>query len=480
MERLGLIRNDIRMPIKKLPEYTPGGRNPDDSIAFIDYNDNVRIAGVNTASRFGGAAPECPGIMLCLPNQEKADKLYLASRNVYIISKTGALYSTGDNTRGQCFGVAGTGVADVAKPTATIFASNCVKVAASSDTDAYSAMVLINDGNVWAAGENQYGQIGDGTTTDTGNTGPKPTLGPGNTFGNPTTPVADVIGHGSYNGTNFPETYCALLTSGAVFCVGYGGLGQVGNGSSTAANSTWQQVIRADNNAGLSNITKISACGQDSAYSFYALDNTGSLWSWGYNGQGQLGVGNLVNQNKATRVTPFGNSNIVDIYPMNSLYGAIIVKQSDKSYWGCGYNANGQLGLGDTTNRSSFVRITSLDNKDVDIVYPSGYGNAGYYIGLSRNTNRIYGTGYAGNGNLGLGNLTTPVTSFTEIPFRPESPIIDIQPIHSAGSGIQSYTLILTADGNTYFAGQSRYCYVGKPDRNVVYFCKNTSYMLGK
>lgn len=477
MEKLGLTRNDIRIPIKKLPEYTPGGRNPDDCIGFIDYNDNVRVAGPTTASRFGSAASECPCIMLCLPNQEKADKLYLASRNVYIISQTGALYSTGENSRGQCFLPAGGGTANLIKPTPTLFASNCVKVAATSDLDGYSAMVLLNDGNVWAAGENQYGQIGDGTQTDTGNTGPKLTLGPDNTFGNPTTPVADVIGHGSYNGTNFPETYCALLTSGAVFCVGYGGNAQVGNGSSTAINNTWQQVIRADNNEGLSNITKISACGQDSAYSFYALDNTGTLWSWGYNGQGQLGVGNNTNQNKATQVQAFGNNNIVEIFPMNGEYGSIIVKQSDKSYWATGVNNYGQLGLGDTTNRNTFTRITSLDDKDIDMIYPAAYG-ATHVIALSRSSNRIYGTGHNAHGNLGLGNRTTPITSFTEVPFRPESPIIDIMPTRSAG--VENYTLVLTADGNTYFTGQSRHNYVGLPDRDVSFFCKNTSYILGK
>ena len=465
------------MPIKKFPEYISGGRNPDDAIAFIDYNDNVRVAGLNTSSRFGSVAPECPCIMLCLPNQEKADKLYATSRNMYIISQSKALYSTGLNGVGQCFLSAGGGVTDQIKPVATFFASNCVKVAVSSDTSPFSAMVILNDGNVWAAGENQYGQIGNGTTTDTGNTGPKLTLGPNNTFGNPTTPVADVVGVGSYDGTNVPESYCALLTSGAVWCVGYGNNGEMGNGITTPINNTWKQVIRADNNAGLSNIVKIGGCGQDAGTSFYALDNTGNLWSWGYNVQGQLGVGNTTNQNKATQVIPFGNSNIVDIFPMNGNYGSIIVKQSDKSYWSTGVNNYGQLGLGNTTNRNTFTRITSLDDKDIDMIYPAGY-DATHVIALSRSTNRIYGTGYNGTGNLGLGNVTTPITSFTEVPFRPESPIIDIMPIRSAGVG--NYTLILTADGNTYFAGQSRYCYVGKIDRNVPFFCKNTSYLVGK
>lgn len=85
MEKLVLTRDDLRMPIKKLCEYISGGRNPDDALAFIDYNDNVRVAGLNTASRFGGASPECPAIMMCLPNQEKASKVYATSRTIYTI-----------------------------------------------------------------------------------------------------------------------------------------------------------------------------------------------------------------------------------------------------------------------------------------------------------------------------------------------------------------------------------------------------------
>ena len=478
MDRLVLPRGDIEMPIKKLCESISGGRNPDDAIAFIDYNDNVRVAGLNTASRFGGAAPECPAIMLCLPNQEKASKLYATSRTIYILSERGALYASGNNSRGQCFLPAGSGTADQDRPVLTALTSNIVKMGVSADLYSYSAMALDSSGNVYAAGVNQYGQIGNGLTADTGNTGPKLTLGPNNTFGNPTTPVADIIGVGSYNGTNFPETYCALLTTGAVYCVGYGGVGAVGNGASDVTNSLWKQVIRADNNQGLSNITKIGGCGQDSAGTFYALDNTGSLWSWGDNRQGQLGLGiTSANVNKATQVTPFGNSNIVDIFPFNNQYGSIIVKQSNKTYWGCGDNGYGQLGLGDTTDRNSFLNISSLNNKDVDMVYLPGY-EIGHVIALSRSSNVIYGCGYNAHGNLGLGNLTTPVTSFTEIPFRPISPIIDVMPVRSASIG--NYTLALTADGNTYFAGQSRYNYVGKPNRNVVYFSKNTSYMLGK
>lgn len=478
MEKLVLSRNpDTYMAIKKLPEYVTGGRNPDDAIGFIDYNDNVRVAGVTTGSKFGAASPECPGITLTLPNQRKASKLYMMSRNVYIISDRGELYASGENSRGQCFLPAGGGTANLTNPTLTSFTSNCVKLVQSSDVDPYSAMVLLSDGTVYSAGANQFGQLGVGTQTDSGNTGPKLTLGPGNTFGNPTVTVSDVISIGSFDGTNIPESYCALLSDGTVWCVGYGNNAQMGNGITALTNSTWKQVIRADNNAILTNIVRIGGCSQDGGGSFYALDNTGVLWSWGYNVQGQLGVGNNTNQNKATRVTPFGVGVITDIFPMNGNFGSIIVRLSDNSYWSCGVNNYGQLGLGDTTNRNSFVRITSLDNKDISMIYQAGY-DATHVFALSRSTNKIYATGYNGVGNLGLGNITTPITSFTEVPFYPTCAIVDIMPVRNAGVG--NYTLILTADGNTYFAGQSRYCYVGKPDRNVVNFSKNTRYLLGK
>ena len=484
MERAVLNRKDNLKPrVKRFLEQMAGGRNPYDCLIFIDHEDNVRAMGDDIDGRFGGAVdPYSPGAILSLPNGEKASKVYGNVRNIYILSTTGKVYSTGRNISGSAALPAGSGTANVTNPTLTAI-SNCVKIAHSTGHANGAAafiecvMFLTTSGQVYSAGFNPYGNLGSGNTTSTANINPYLTLGPGNTYGNPTTTVVDVIGLGNYDGTNTPYTFAALLSDGTVWCVGYGGNGQMGNGTTTATNSLWRQVQNAATSTALTGIVRIFGCGITSVTSLYALNASGELFSWGYNVGGQLGLGNTTSPiTRATKVTSFGSGVIVDVYPFNTLYGSVIVKMSNGDFYSTGVNGYGQLGLGDTTARSSFTLITSLQNKNIETIYYPGGSIAPQIFAKERGTNRIYATGYNNEGQLGLYN-TTQVNSFTEIPFNVSSPIIDIIPIVTYGIG--SYTVILTADGQTYFAGQSRWNYAGNPNRNVLTFCQNTWNLVG-
>jgi len=484
MQKLVLSRGpNITLKVKRFLEQMAGGRNPYDCLVFIDSEDNVRVIGLDNESRFGGAVDSiAPGAILYLPNGEKASKVYAQVRNIYILSTTGKVYSTGLNLHGQAALPAGSGTANVTTPTLTAI-SNCVKVihptghGGGQQAFVQSVMFLTTTGQVYSAGLNQVGNLGSGNTTSTANIDPYLTLGPGNPYGNPTTTVIDVVGTGSYNGSTNMMNYAALLSDGTVWCVGRGGEGQMGNGTTTAINSLWQQVQNAATSTALTGIVRIFGCGYHSGTSLYALNSSGELFSWGYNVQGQLGLGTNTNTTRATRVTPFGSGIVVDVYAFNANYGSVIVKMSNGDFYGCGYNGRGQLGLGDTTNRSTFTLITSLQNKNIEQIYYTGGDTESQATWAKEiGTNRIYVTGRNLYGEGGLYN-TTAVTSFTEVPFNVVSPIIDIMPIITTGIG--GYTLILTADGNTYFAGQSRWSYVGEPARNETIFRKNTKYIVG-
>jgi alpha-tubulin suppressor-like RCC1 family protein len=473
MQKLVLTRAlNTRPKVKRLLEQTPGGRNPYDCLVFIDDNDDVRIIGDDIERRFGNVVvPRPPACVFPLPSGEKAAKVYVTVYNIFILTTTGRVYATGNNTEGNCALPAGSGVVDVSVPTLTAI-SDCQKVIISTGRNAtYTAMFLNYSGQLYAAGHNQFGQIGDGTTTNTGNTGPKLSLGPGNPYGNPTVTVVDAVGVGGYS-TEVWQTFCALLSDGTVWSVGFGRHGQIGNGTSADINNTWKQVQNQATSTALTNIVRIFGCGRHGGSSFYALDSSGNLYGWGWNSEGQLAIGSTTTTTRAT----LASTNVLDAWPFNAIYGSLIVKKTDNLFYAAGHNLYGQLGVGDTVNKTSLTLISSLSNKNIEQIF-IGSGNAPCVFAKAAGTNQIYATGYNGYGNIGNYTVTTPVTTFTEIPFNVTSPIIDIMPITTEAVG--SYTLILTADGNTYFAGQSKWSYVGAPDRNETIFRKNTKYIVG-
>ena len=91
---------------------------------------------------------------------------------------------------------------------------------------------------------------------------------------------------------------------------------------------------------------------------------TGELWAWGQNNVGQLGLGNTTNTGGyAPGDLPAQVGSLTDwqntINCGSGTYNAFIMVKSDGTMWGWGYNSNGQLGLGDTTTRSSPVQVGS-------------------------------------------------------------------------------------------------------------------------
>jgi alpha-tubulin suppressor-like RCC1 family protein len=82
---------------------------------------------------------------------------------------------------------------------------------------------------------------------------------------------------------------------------------------------------------------------------------TYELWSWGANGGGQLGLGNLTNYSSPKQV-----GSLTTWLNIAAGYGSVLATKSNGTLWSWGQNNNGQLGLGDVTNRSSPVQVGAL------------------------------------------------------------------------------------------------------------------------
>ena len=130
---------------------------------------------------------------------------------------------------------------------------------------AHDALALKSDGTVWVWGTEYYGELGDGSSS---NSNPLPS------------PISSLSGVTAVSAGYFHNL--ALLTGGTVKAWGSNESGQLGDGTLTERDTPVTV-------SGLTGITKIST-GED-AYHSIALKSDGTLWAWGNNSVGQLGAG---------------------------------------------------------------------------------------------------------------------------------------------------------------------------------------------
>ncbi len=187
-----------------------------------------------------------------------------------------------------------------------------------------TSLALKSDGTVWAWGDNQYGELGNGSTT------------------NSNVPV-QVTGLTGVMAIAFLSGY-GIEGDGTVWAWGDNQYGELGN-SSTANSSVPVQV------SGLTGVAAIAG----GLYHSLALKADGTVLAWGYNVDGELGSGS-------------NTSSSVPV-PVNSLSGVTAIAsggdtslalKNDGTVWSWGYNADGELGNGINTNSNVPVQVKSL------------------------------------------------------------------------------------------------------------------------
>ncbi|MCL2788082.1 MAG: Ig-like domain-containing protein [Micrococcales bacterium] len=249
----------------------------------------------------------------------------------YALDEGGDIWAWGRNNFGQLGD--GTNVPHSLSPVRVRAASGVLPVFTAIAAGGLSSYALDKQGEVWAWGYNSNGQLGDGTTTDS-RTPVRLHAASG------TLPEFTAIAAGGY-------TAYALDKAGGVWAWGNNSDGQLGDGTTTDSKTP----VRVWNPTGV----RFAAIGSGAAAG-YALDDTGAVWAWGRNDNGQLGNGTSTPSLTPVRVSS-GTLPKFTAIGQGADTGYALGERGDLWAWGSNYY--GQLGTGTTTDSTTPLLLSA-------------------------------------------------------------------------------------------------------------------------
>ena len=211
----------------------------------------------------------------------------------------------------------------------------------------------------------------------------------------------------------------AVKSDGTVWAWGYNGEGQLGDGTTTSRSAP---VL-------VSGITGVIGIAGGDAHTL-ALKSDGTVWGWGYNGDGELGDGTGTSSSLPVQVS--GLTGIVAIAA--GQYHSLALK-GDGTVWAWGWNYYGQLGDGTTTGASAPVAVSGLTG--VTAMAAGGYHSLAL---KSDGTAWAWGANWSGQ----LGDGTT-----TDEPAPVQAVLSGVVVI---GAGYE-HSLAVTGDGTVWAWG---------------------------
>lgn len=216
-------------------------------------------------------------------------------------------------------------------------------------------------GAVWAWGDNSRGQLGQGNITSLSRAA-KMKLN-ATTF---LTDALDVAAGADHTAVLRWKTGDPAL-QGRVFCSGQQQYGRLGNNLIAAANISYPVQVVQNGGIPLDGIVSIAA----GAAHTLALDSNGNVWAWGYNAYGALGDNTITSRGYAVKVkNPAGTGDLSGIVRIaaggTGLAGHSLAIAADGTAYAWGYNNNGQLGIG--TASSTPVKLPAAVGANLSLL----------------------------------------------------------------------------------------------------------------
>ncbi len=302
--------------------------------------DDFGQLGTDSTPNFESSNPDPTPTLVQLPGQTGTiSEVAAGTSQGYVLTSTGQLYAFGDNIYGALGIATNSGMQNPNLPSVVSLpglVGTITRIAAGD----YGALVVTSSGQLYAFGNNSYGQLGNSTGLGTSGLSPNPTP----------TLVSFPAGTGPITEAAAGQYFSlAVSASGELYSWGLNQQGQLGqdlHSGSSAPNPTPAPVLLPKQDG---TVTAIAAGGSHSL----VLTSSGQLYSFGDNHYGQLGRNNFegteVPDATPTLVSLPGQDGTIDQIAATEL-SSFVVTSSGQLY-AFGWNHYGELG--NATNSGS-------------------------------------------------------------------------------------------------------------------------------
>lgn len=415
----------------------------DGSVFAWGYNYFGQVGDASTTDRNAPVEISVPG--------KTISEISAGYRHSLALADDGSVYAWGQNSKGQL------GDGTQVHKNVPVEVSAVGKTFSTLSAGGYHSMAVATDDSLWAWGENEDGQLGDGTTT------------------NRKIPVAISVADETVSTISAGGYHSLATTSdGSLNAWGYNGSGQLADGTKTNRNSphevlvagkTFSAVVAGgENSMGVANDGSVYVWGanrygqlglpfsseipievgggksfsQMSAGGFFslALDSDGSIYTWGDNSLGQLGDGTNIDRNTPVEVAVTGKT----FSDISAGARVSLVLTTDGSLYSWGQNYYGNVGDGSKTDRNTPVEI-SVAGKAISTM------SAGLVHSLAITTDGdLYAWGRNEAGRLGDGTTTDRSSAVA---------VADVGKTFATVAAGGAHSLALSSDGSIYAWGSN-------------------------
>jgi alpha-tubulin suppressor-like RCC1 family protein len=288
----------------------------------------------------------------------------------------------------------------------------------------YFSTLVTKEGNLYAAGYNGNGRLGDGTNNNR------------QEFTAIKTNIQEPVRFVS-SGTDHSF---AILQSGNIAGWGQGDYGKLGINQDNAG-STVPQIPSFSSIAGTTFLGKIEYVSVGRSQTAL-LNDRGEYWAAGNKTYGALGNGPPVNNVNREKQFKFITNEVTSMAAGNNY---ILLIKKDGTMWLAGEGANGKLGTAGTVTVSKLRKNTAIDNSNLMVFA----GKSGHSMVLQKD-GRILSAGSNNYGQLGHGD-TEMSALFDPVINSEDTELTDVA-FASLGDG---HSMILKKDGTLWATGRN-------------------------